>query len=397
MAQYYLTLPYRFNLTVSLPKQIITMQRTIALFLLGFIVSLTSYAQDEEINTAGLVFLNYTGNLPETIRSGKTVVLVNTTKVLPDQAFGKSAEPMINEAHKVFVEAGIDVVGYYNSREVLAGRDSQYGFSEAWKKREIKNIILITKADFQQKKKVVTRYVILATTFNEEPSFFTNGQVGWKVQNKDFSKALSKLASAANRYEKKNLLINDAPEYFDDVKMVWGEHVEGYLTDLDFGKLAVPKFEIVDIPNPKPSGLINNLVEKQAEESNVLNAKNNQILAEKMKTYGYEYELVDPSLTEAELAKQGFSYILLRLYAPGVGIKRLLNYKESSRESYTTQIFNNGKVTLRTIPANGLVYKYYIKHLRTGNVYLGPKWDADETWTDALDHMLYNVRVEMKK
>ena len=368
------------------------------LLFLGFLVSLSAFAQDEEINTAGLVFLNYTNNLPETIRSGKTVVMVNTTKVLPDQSFGKSAEPMIEEAHKVFVEAGIDVVGYYNSKVVLAGRDSQYGFSEAWKKREIENIILITKADFEQKKKEVTRFVILATTFNGQPSLFTNGQAAWKVQNKDFSKALDKLASAANRYEKKNLLINDAPEYFDDVKMVYGEHVEGYLTDLDFGKLAVPKFEIIDIPNPKPTGLINNLVEKQTQESNELNEKNNQVLAEKMKGYDYEYELVDPSLTDQELGSQGFSYVLLRLNAPGIDIKRLLNYQVSdTQQSYTTQIFNSGKVTLRSIPANGLVYKYYIKHLRSGNIYLGAKWDADETWSEALDHMLYNIREEMKK
>lgn len=375
------------------------MFKKLTLLLLGFILTLSAFAQDEEINTAGLVFLTYTGDLPETIRSGKTIVMVNTTKVLPDQTFGKSAEPMINEAHKVFVEAGIDVVGYYSSKEVLAGRDSQYGFSEAWKKREIENIILITKADFQKKKKEVTHYVILATTFNGKPSLFTNGQAAWKVQNKDFSKALDKLAGAANKYEKKNLLINDAPEYFDDVKMVFGEHVEGYLTDLDFGKLAVPKFEIVDIPNPKPSGLINNLVEKQANESNTLNAKNNEVLAKKMKAgYDYEYEIVDPSLTDAELAKQGFSYVLLRLYAPGIDIKRLLNYQVSeSRQSYTTQIFHSGRVTLRTIPVNGLVYKYYIKHLRSGNIYLGPKWDADETWGEALDHMLYNVRVEMKR
>lgn len=368
------------------------------LLFLGFLVSLSAFAQDEEINTAGLVFLNYTNNLPETIRSGKTIVMVNTTKVLPDQSFGKSTEPMIKEAHKVFVEAGIDVVGYYNSKVVLAGRDSQYGFSEAWKKREIENIILITKADFEQKKKEVTRFVILATTFNGQPSLFTNGQAAWKVQNKDFSKALDKLASAANRYEKKNLLINDAPEYFDDVKMVYGEHVEGYLTDLDFGKLAVPKFEIIDIPNPKPTGLINNLVEKQTQESNELNEKNNQVLAEKMKGYDYEYELVDPSLTDQELGSQGFSYVLLRLNAPGIDIKRLLNYQVSgTQQSYTTQIFNSGKVTLRSIPANGLVYKYYIKHLRSGNIYLGAKWDADETWSEALDHMLYNIREEMKK
>lgn len=158
------------------------------LLFLGFLVSLSAFAQDEEINTAGLVFLNYTNNLPETIRSGKTIVMVNTTKVLPDQSFGKSTEPMIEEAHKVFVEAGIDVVGYYNSKVVLAGRDSQYGFSEAWKKREIENIILITKADFEQKKKEVTRFVILATTFNGQPLCLPMGRQRGKFRIKIFPK-----------------------------------------------------------------------------------------------------------------------------------------------------------------------------------------------------------------
>ena len=374
------------------------MNKITLIVLLGLLFFQPTFAQDEEINVAGLVFLNYTGVLPETIRSGKTIVLVNTTKVLAEQTFNKTAEPLIDEAHAVFTKAGIDVVGYYSLKQVFAGKDSQYGFSEAWKKREIENIIIISQVDFQKKNKEVTRYVLLATTFNGTPSFFSNGQIGWKSQGKDFDKVLNRVAVAANKYKRENLLINEEPEYFDDVKMVWGEHVEGYLTDLDFGKLAVPIFKTVEIPTPKPTGLINNLVAKQVEESNILNAENNKILEEKFKTYNYEYELVFAETSDIDLSKDGFSYVLLRLYSPGVDIKRLLNYSiNEDQDTYTTQIYKQGNLTLRRIPANGLVYKYYIKHLRTGNIYLGPKWDADETWSEALDHMLYNVNVEMKR
>lgn len=374
------------------------MKKHVLSLLLGLILLQPLYAQDEEINVAGLVFLDYKGALPETIRSGKTIVLVNTTKVLAEQTFSKTAEPLIEEAHKAFTDAGIDVVGYYSSKQVFAGKDSQYGFSEAWKKREIKNILFISRVVFQKKKKEVTRYVLLATTFNGKPSIISNGQVGWKSQGKEFDKVLERIATASNKYTRKNLLTNEEPEYFDDVKMVWGEHVEGYLTDLDFGKLAVPRFKTVDIPNPKPSGTINNLVAKQVEESNLLNAKNNKVLEEKMKGYDYEYALVDPSTSDKKLSEEGYSYVLLRLNAPGIDIKRLLNYKiYEGQDSYATQIYNNGKLTIRNIPANGLVYKYYIKHLRTGNIYLGPQWDADETWSQALDHMLYNVKTEMRR
>lgn len=375
------------------------MKKHLLITILGLLLIHPIIAQDEEINVAGLVFLDYKGALPETIRSGKTVVLVNITKVLAEQTFNKTAEPLIEEAQAVFTKAGIDVVGYYSLKQVFAGKDSQYGFSEAWKKREIKNIIIISRVVYQKKKKEVTRYVILATTFNGTSSFYSNGQVGWKAQGKDFGKVLAKVATATNKFDRKNLLVNERPEYFDDVKMVWGEHVEGYLTDLDFGKLAVPMFKTVVIPSPKPTGVINNLVAKQVEESNALNAKNNRTLEEKIKTsYGYKYEMVDPAISDIELSKNGYSYILLRLYSPGIDIKRLLNYKvDEDQDSYTTVIYKDGKSIMRRIPANGLVYKYYIKHLRTGNVYLGPYWDADETWGAALDHMLYNVKVEMKR
>jgi hypothetical protein len=31
-----------------------------------------------------------------------------------------------------------------------------------------------------------------------------------------------------------------------------------------------------------------------------------------------------------------------------------------------------------------MVYKYYVKHINSGDIYLGEQWDGDDTWQDAL-------------
>ena len=56
----------------------------------------------------------------------------------------------------------------------------------------------------------------------------------------------------------------------------------------------------------------------------------------------------------------------------------------------------DGKVTLRSIPVNAPVYKYYVKHLYTKDVYTGDKWDADETWEDALQNFIMKMKADLK-
>jgi hypothetical protein len=51
---------------------------------------------------------------------------------------------------------------------------------------------------------------------------------------------------------------------------------------------------------------------------------------------------------------------------------------------------------LRNIGANEQVYKFYFKHIDSGNVYLGSKWDADLNWYDALSNQLKGLKKEMK-
>lgn len=369
------------------------MNLRLTLFLL--MVSVAAFSQqEEEINVAGIVFLDYQSNMPDDFLGEKTVVLVGTPPI-PGQSIRQDYKEMVAEAHIEFYRAGIDAVGYYNYEDVIAGPESRRAFSEAWKKREIKYIMVLSKVNVTLKNKPSERYVIMATKFNEQPSLMSDGQVAWKAQGKNLDAALKKMSRDAARIGGKTVLTNIDPEYFYDVPMVRGQHVETYFTDLDFGKMAVPKFEIVEIPANHPGGIINNQVEKQAEEANVQAARNNQELEEIMKNYKFRYEFTDPSLTDEDLIKQGFMYVMYSLKTSGKAIQRLLDYQvDEEEETYMTVTEVNGKPTLRYIPADAPVYKYYIKHLRTGNVYLGKTWDADETWQDALKNCLRTINKE---
>ena len=359
------------------------------------LATVNAFAQDEEeINVAGLVFLNYQSSMPTDFLGAKTVVMVGTPPI-PGKSIREDYTEMVKESHIEFYRAGIDALGYYNYEDVIAGPESRNAFSAAWKKREIDYVMVLSKVNVTIKKKPSVRYVIMATKFNGEASIMSDGQVAWKTQGKTLEAALKKMAKDAARVGGKTVLTNIDPEFFNDAPMVKGQHVETYFTDLDFGKMAVPKFATVEVPANKPGGIINNNVEKQVIASNENAAKNNTQLEQLIKDYKFRYELTDPALTDKELIAQGFMYVMYRLRTSGKSIKRLLDYQVSDDdETYMTVTEVKGKPTLRYIPADAPVYKYYIKHLRTGNVYLGKTWDADETWQDALKNCLRTINDE---
>ena len=79
---------------------------------LALLVSLDVQAQEEEINVAGLVFLDYGGDLPADLLSSKSVVLVGTP-AKAGESIREDWKPLVEEAHPDFHSAGVDAVGYY--------------------------------------------------------------------------------------------------------------------------------------------------------------------------------------------------------------------------------------------------------------------------------------------
>jgi hypothetical protein len=110
-----------------------------------------------------------------------------------------------------------------------------------------------------------------------------------------------------------------------------------------------------------------------------------------------KYELVDPNLEERELTNRGFITILRYVHTDGQEAKKILGYDLTQfTKSLTSIVYINGEADLKTIPASQTIFKYYLKHIEYGNIFLGKGWDADLTWQDALRNHLQAMREVLK-
>jgi hypothetical protein len=120
-------------------------------------------------------------------------------------------------------------------------------------------------------------------------------------------------------------------------------------------------------------------------------------LEEIFKDYPYKYELTEPGIPEEELRKKGFFYVLSFIHSRGIIARDLLGYDISKGESAIVSVtYPNGEVQLKNYPAERKVYKFYFKHIDSGSVFLGTKWDADLTWEQALLNQLKGFKKELR-
>ncbi|MDQ3536905.1 MAG: hypothetical protein M3421_14900 [Bacteroidota bacterium] len=331
-------------------------------------------------------FLTYNNELPKNLISSRTAVFITCPYGNPSKE-QKNWKEIAFEAHKGLKKSGIDAVAYYHFKDVLSGIDASRAFSEDLKKREIKNIIIIAN-DPQGSS---TKFSLIITLFSDDHKFIAHNQPAWKSEDQELSKILDNLYRQVNSggLEKANYLIIDQPEFFEDTKINKGKRFEYYLSDLKLDKLAVPKFEITEGTAQKSEGPLNNQVEEKLNRLKVSIEDDNSRLEGIMNAYPFEYEIVDGSRTEDQLRKAGFQYLLLRLNTSDQTIKDLLNYSVDKNASQEVLKYKKGG---RSKP----VYKYYIRHIYTGDIYLGNEWDAAETWHEALENHIFNMRKELK-
>ncbi len=394
-----------FLLANKLHKKIIFINkinmRKVSLLLTLAIIPLFAFAQNDEpeINVAGIRFLDFKNDLPDNLLSTKSVVLMTLPPESKVSSIRSDWKPMAEEAQKVFKETGIDAAAYYFMEDVISGIEVRKSFAAEMKARGIENLILLNDLNVKIKGKESRRFVILVTDFNGGPTLMNNGQIAWKTQNKSLDKALSKISKGASkqRLVKENLMMVDYPELFRDIDLITGRRAETYSNSLNSDKIAFVPFPFAIIPNDRPGGIINKNIAKEAEEANLRAKANNNQLAELLKEYPFEYGLSSSPVDEQALLNQGYSYVVYLLHTSGLGIKYLLDYDiEEGVSDYITVKQKNEKTILRNIPTEAPVYKFYIKHLKTKDVYVGSRWDADETWQDALDNFITNVKKDFK-
>lgn len=291
--------------------------------------------------------------LPDKLLSSRTVVFY-------DYLFSAKE---LESIQKTFQRTGIDAVVYFESDLIHAGRDAAVRVAEFLNKREIANLILL--------KKTGNDFTIYITRYNNRADIVDNGQPAWVYSHRALDVLLQNVyRTAANSLRNENFLINEVPETSFSINAITGRRNEFFAIDLKVDPLAVPKFgdEQMDMK-----------------------------LEELFQLYPYKYKLTEPGLSETELRKQGFLYVLRFAHARNKIVRNALGYDiPRAQSAIVSMYFNGDDQKLKNIPVNDVVYKFYFKHIDSDNVFLGTKWDADPSWEQALLNQLKGYRQEFK-
>lgn len=320
------------------------------LFVLGLLPGLVNA---QFLSEEALISRIKSGALAEEVMSRRSVVL-HTSTLTPKE---------ITIIHEGLIRAGIDAVAYFETENVLAGGDAEKAHAKYLTRREIAYLIFI-----QKKSSGFSCYI---TSYNNKPDFVNVGQAGWNANASTLSQLMNDIyRTALSNYQKKNLLINEAAETELPIRVVEGTRSETYAYDLKIDNLAVPKFN---------------------------DSTANKQLADLFKNYPLRYQLTENTIPEKDLRTKGFLYVLCVVHGRSSVVKELLGYTVNQSESaFVSVTYPETEMHLKNIPAETEVYKFYVRHIDSGNVYLSTKWDSDTNWQQALQNFIKGMKAEMK-
>lgn len=298
--------------------------------------------------------LNFGSDLPVGLLAGRSLVLY-------EQAYTQSE---LQEAQKYFQQAGIDAINYLDIDYVLAGPDPSRTFFNYFNSRNIKFLIILQKNEKE--------YQSIITEYSGTLDFADNAHKSWKQSHTSFVELLRTIYRFAISTQKKaNFLINDVPEIGYEARFFKEEPAQRFSNDIRTFKTAIPRWG-------------NEQDEKELEA----------LVKEK---FPQKCELVDPNLTDAELADKGYRYVLRYVHTRGDAARDILGYDVTQTAgSLLTSYFVDGELKVKTVPSRKVIYKFYFKNTEYGNIFLGTKWDADETWQDAIKNHITGLRTELK-
>ncbi|HET9053148.1 MAG TPA: hypothetical protein VFM90_03175 [Cyclobacteriaceae bacterium] len=291
--------------------------------------------------------------IPEEVMSKRSVVL-HAGSVTPKE---------IAVIHEGLVRAGIDAVAYFETDRVLAGGDAEKAYSKYLTRREVAGLVLIQKKP--------SGFACYITLYNSNSDFVDAGQTAWSTTASTLSQLMNDIyRTALSSYQKKNLLINEVAETGLPVRVIEGNRSETYAYDLKIDNLAVPNFT---------------------------DSMATQELAGIFKTYPLRYQLTDNTVSDRELRNKGFLYVLCVVHGRSAVVKELLGYTVNPSESaFVSVTYPETGMQLKNIPAETEVFKFYVRHIDSGNVFLSTKWDADTSWQQALQNFINGLKAEMK-
>lgn len=329
------------------------MMRITGLALGILFLSLSSRAQFVATETEWVGQLDLTGGLPDKLLSTRSAVFYDY------RLSGKE----LHELQDYFQRSGIDAVVYFELDMLVAGRDVTRAFADYLTRREVSNVFFVEKYE--------NDFRITCTQFNGKESVVDKGQKAWSIRNAVFLELVKTVYRQASSQPRQNLLINPEPETTLAINPIPGKRNEFFAIDAKVDPLAVPM-------TGDPA----------------VDAALEKIFAD---TYSLKYKLTPPGTSEKDLRKQGLLYVVCVIRTRNAVARELLGYELKAAETeLTSTSYPDAVPQAKRISANTTVYKFYFKHIDSGNVFLGTKWDADEDWQQALLNQLRGMKAELR-
>lgn len=368
----------------------------LALFL-GILLSLVFESQGQVLDNTSILNLNYLKygrEIPEKLLSERTVVLVNDEigSGNVEKAGTISWKTFSKRFHPTFRMLGIDPVAYYNLDLVLAGLSITSSFANDIKSRSITHAIVVQR---QLTAKKDTVFSLILGTLSDKDLFFEAGQPAYQIQDNNLKSLLQQFIRvvSGSGLNRSNFLILEQPEFFYKTEMFAKGRFEKFNPDLKLDKLAVPLFEERVPPQNIPPGMSRDEVTQKVNTENIQIKEANTRLQEILNDYPFSYELVSYKDGEAAWKKTGNHFLLLNIHGKASTVRDFLGYNAvADQPTITSTKVIAGEPVTQEIDKEQKVYKYYIQHINSGEIYLGTHWDAATTWEQALENFILNLK-----
>lgn len=335
--------------------------------------------------------LNFSENyLPKELLAGKTLVLISLDPE-PEDAVEREWKGLAEEVHPIFRTLGIDPVLYLYWPEVFSGPDYTRAIAAEMVTRELSCVAILTR----RRTGGQSIYGMSIASFSGNEQIVKPGTDAWYYEAPTLESIYRALARTIGQLNlvRGNMLIMESPEYYRANTLIRGRRTEGFITDLRIDRLAVPRFAEAAVPENLSASGEGERLAARLREWNARCGQLNADLEALFSSYSWAYALVDYDFNETNMRNKGFQYVLVQLRGEPRHLRRLLGYRESQpgAELRSYYLDETGALKYTDLAADRPAYKYYIKHIHTGDVYLGEQWDAADTWQEALRRHLAHV------
>lgn len=346
------------------------------LFIIFLCLSIGSPAQTPLYE---FVTLNYTSAIPLELNSSRSAVIISVPNKTGEFVELGDWKNLAEQAHSGFVTMKVDAIFCINQIDFNASNSSYQNYLDILNTRKIKHLIFVTKKENQ--------FEIIVTEYKSGTQLLVNGQSAYRVISESLKEALLSLGKEIRRAElvQGNFLIPEKPSFLSGRSIIEKSQLKNYPGQLRRSVLAVERFK--KMPEAKES---DEALEKVRNYNAIIDSKNAE-LDSIMKSYPYEYVMIDP-MSDENLLRNRHQFLVRSVTGSCASVRKMLEFDVVPTENDFVSVIPimPDRTSIKTIPRDAIVTKFYVRQNISKNVHVG-EWDADTTWQSALQNMIGNL------